>query len=146
MLNGHAKAATTVVFVLLVAVAGVVGNVAAQKSTNLQNTPQIEEALRQAAKAVNETAPLQIDKNTKLMNAVALDKRLRYRYSLSHISARDFEKGSLIKLNAERMRNNVCSSEGMKILVKLGAVLEYAYYDRDGIELEIVSIETAKCN
>lgn len=144
-MNGFAKAATTIAVVLLVALAGVVGKVTAQKATNLQNTPPIDEALRHAAKAVNETAPLQIDKNTKLMNAVALDKRLRYRYSLSHISARDFEKGSLTKLNAERMKNNVCSSEGMKILVKLGAVLEYAYYDRDGVELEIVSIETAKC-
>jgi len=69
----------------LVALAGVVGKVTAQKSTNLHNTPKIEEALRQAAKAVNETAPLQIE------------------------------------------------------------VLEYAYYGRDVIELEIVSIETAKC-
>ena len=144
-MKGFAKAATTVAVVLLVALAGVVGKVTAQKTTNMQNTPPIEEALRLAAKAVNETAPLQIDKNTKLMNAVVLDKKLRYRYSLSHVSAQDFEKGSLTKLNAERMKNNVCSSEGMKILVKLGAVLEYAYYDRVGIELEIVSIETAKC-
>ena len=79
------------------------------------------------------------------MNAVVLEKTLRYRYTLLNVLSRDFEKGSLSKLNAERMKNNVCTTEGMKILVRLRAVLEFAYYDKNGVELEIVSIDTARC-
>lgn len=124
---------------------GIAGKVVAQKVTAAPNIPPIQDALRLAAKAVNDTAPQQIDKNTTLMNAVVLEKTLRYRYTLLHILSRDFEKGSLSKPNVERMKNNVCTTEGMKILVKLRAILEFAYYDKNGVELEIVSIDTARC-
>lgn len=144
-MSSFSKMATTVAFVVLVAFAGVIGKTFIQKTSQSSNVLSIDEALRLAANAVNETAPVQIDKDTRLMNAVALNRRLRYRYSLSQVSAKEFENGSITKQNAEKMRNSVCSAEGMKALVKLGTVLEYAYYDKDGVELEVVFIDTAKC-
>ena len=144
-MNSFSKATSIVLIIFFVVFIGIAGKVVAQKVTAAPNTPPIHDALRLAAKAVNDTAPQQIDKNTTLMNAVVLEKTLRYRYTLLNVLSRDFEKGSLSKLNAERMKNNVCTTEGMKILVRLRAVLEFAYYDKNGVELEIVSIDTARC-
>jgi len=33
----------------------------------------------------------------------------------------------------------------LKQLVELAAILEYAYHDKDVVELEVVPIETSKC-
>ena len=88
-MSSFSKMATTVAFVVLVAFAGVIGKTFIQKTSQSSNVLSIDEALRLAANAVNETAPVQIDKDTRLMNAVALNRRLRYRYSLSQVSAKE---------------------------------------------------------
>jgi len=45
-----------------------------------------------------------------------------------------------------RIRPNFSSSSaGLKQLVELAAILEYAYHDKDGVELEVEPIETSKC-
>ena len=129
---------------LAAAAASVVGQVLVKKS-DVRQRPSIEQALLEVAKEINKGAPTQIDANTRLMNAVALGTTLRYRYSLTNASHHDFVKGSIGKLYGDRLRNNVCSTEGMRPLVDIGAVLEYAYYDKDGFELEVVPVETVKC-
>ena len=144
-MKSFTKTATMIGFVFLLAFAGVVGKTFIQKTSNTPNTLSIDEALRIAANAVNETAPIQVDKYTRLLGAEVFNGRLKYKYSLSGVSAVDFEKGSINKEIGNNMQNNVCSSDGMKSLVKLGVILEYAYYDKDGVELEVVSVETAKC-
>lgn len=138
---------TTVVslaILLAAAAAGVVGQVIVKKSVARQ-PPSIEQALLEIAKEINKNTPTQIDANTRLMNAVALGTTLRYRYSLIGASHNDFVKGSIGRLHGDRLRANVCSTEGMRPLVELGAILEYAYYDKAGFELEVVPIETVLC-
>lgn len=144
-MNSLGKNLGIIVLVLLAAVAGIIAKIVVQKSANLQKTPSTEEALRQVAQGINATAPTQIDANTRLMNAVAAGNTLRYRYTLLNASHADVEKNSIGKNYGERLKNSVCSSAGLKPLLELGAVLEYAYHDKDGVELEVVSIETSKC-
>jgi len=70
---------------------------------------------------------------------------LRYRYTLTNASRYNFEKGSIVRSHSDRLRANVCSSEGMRSLVDLGVILDFAYYDSEGFELEVVRVETVKC-
>lgn len=144
-MNNLVKTILIIAVFLLALAAGIISKTTVQKTANLQKPPSTEEALRQVAQGINESTPTQIDKNTRLTNAVALGNTLRYRYTLLNVAHVDFEKNSISRLDGERMQSNVCSSSGMQPLVKLGAVLEYAYYDKDGVELEIVPIETSKC-
>ena len=144
-MNGFGKNLAIVAVVLLAVLAGIIAKTAVQKSANLQKTPSTEEALRQVAQGINAAAPTEIDANTRLTNAVAMGNTLRYRYTLLNVSHLDVEKNSIGKNHGERLKNSVCSSVGLKPLVELGAVLEYAYHDKDGVELEVVPIETSKC-
>lgn len=144
-MNNPLKIILSVVAFLAIVAGGVISKTAVQKAASPSGPSSIDQALREAALEINKTTPMQVDKNTQLMNAVALGSTLRYRYTLVNVSSRDFEKNSISKFDGDRMRGNVCSSAGMQPLVKLRAVLEYAYYDKDGVELEIVSVETSKC-
>jgi uncharacterized protein (UPF0333 family) len=144
-MKSFTKMAPMIGLVFLLAFAGIVSKTFIQKTSNTPNTLSIDEALHIAANAANKTAPIQVDKYTRLLSVEVSNGRLRYKYSLSGVSADDFEKGSINKEIGKNMQNNVCSSDGMKSLVKLGVTLEYAYYDKAGVELEVVSVETAKC-
>jgi len=144
-MNNFGKNLGIVAVVLFAVLAGVIAKTAVQKSSNLQKASSTEEVLRQVAQGINATTPTQIDANTRLMNAVAVGNTLRYRYMLLNASYNEVEKNSIGKNHGARLRNSVCSSADMKPLVELGAILEYAYHDRDGIEIEIISIETSRC-
>jgi hypothetical protein len=144
-MNSIAKTILIISTVLLTATAGVISKTIVQKNANLQNAQSTEDALRQVAQDINKTTPIQIDKNTQLANVVALGNTLRYKYTLLNAVHSKFEKNSISKSNGDRIRNNVCSTAGMQPIIQLGATLEYAYYDKDGVELEIVKIETSKC-
>ena len=131
--------------VLLAALTGVISKTVVKKTANSQKRPTTEEALRQVAEDINAVAPTQIDASTRLTNAVAMGNTLRYRYTLLNVSYLEVEKGSIGKNHGTALKNSVCSSAGLKPLVELAAILEYAYHDKDGVELEVVPIETSKC-
>jgi len=131
--------------VLLAALTGIISKTVVKKTANSNNHPTTEEALRQVAEGINAVAPTQIDANTRLTNAVAIGNTLRYRYTLLNVSYFEVEKGSIGKKHGAALKNSVCSSAGLKPLVELAAILEYAYHDKDGVELEVVPIDTSKC-
>ena len=129
---------------LLAAFVGVIAQVFVKKSVTPGGISP-EQTLAEVAKEINKDSPRQIDASTRLMNVVALGKTLTYRYSLTNASHKDYLKGSIETLHGERLKSSVCKAEGMRPLVNLGAVLEYAYHDKNGVELDVVSIETSKC-
>lgn len=145
-MNNFGKTLTIAILVFLASVAAVIAKTTVQKSTNDQKIASIEKTLLKVAQDINANTPTQIDKNTRLMNAVAIGNTLRYRYMLLNAVFAEVEKNSIKKNYGTRLRNSVCSSVDLKPIVELGVIMEYAYYDRDGIELEIVSVETSKCH
>ena len=130
---------------ILAAFVGVIAQVFVKKSMAPSPGTSTHETLIDVAKEINKHTPSQVDENTRLMNAVAFGTTLRYRYTLTNVSRKDFLQGSIGAQHGDRLNSNVCATEGMRPLVKLRAVLEYAYYDKDGAELEVVRIDTAKC-
>ena len=138
------KVITWLAVLLLAAFLGVIAQVFVKKSVSL-GRPSPEQTLAEVANEINKATPRQIDKNTQLMSAVAIGKTLTYRYSLTNASQKDYLKGSIERLHGEKLKSSVCTAEGMRPLVKLGAVLEYEYHDKHGVVLDVISIETSKC-
>ncbi len=103
-----------------------------------------EQLLQQAANGINQSAPIQVDKYTTLLNAVALKGTLRYRYELD-IKKSEYEPNLMEKTQGEQMKMTVCTSAEMKVLINIGAILEYAYYSKDGAELEVFPIHLSNC-
>jgi hypothetical protein len=129
---------------LLAAYVGVIAQVFVKKSISPGGIAT-EQTLAEVAKEINKDTPRQIDENTRLMNVVALGKTLTYHYRLTNASHEDYLKGTIETLHGDRLKSSVCTAEGMRPVVKLGAVLEYAYHDKNGVELDVISIETSKC-
>ena len=139
------KLITSFAILILAAFAGVIAQGFVKKSMHQSRGTSTQEILANVAKEINKYTPSQVDENTRLMNAVAIGTTLRYRYTLANVSHKNFLQGSIGAEHGDRLHSNVCSTEGMRPLVKLKAVLEYAYYDKDGAELEVVPIDTATC-
>ena len=87
---------------------------------------------------------MQVDKATRLLNVVALGNTLRYRYELD-VKKSEYETNLIEKGQGEQMKMTICTSADMQALVSLGTVMEYAYYSKDGAELEVFAIRLSTC-
>lgn len=148
-MNGSVKGLIGLAAFVAIATVGVVSKTAAEKTANLQlpssKAPTTSDVLRQVASEINKTAPLLVDKYTRLDGAVALGETLRYRYTLVTLAANDFQKNAISKSDGGRIKSNVCTSDGMLPLVRLGVLIEYAYHDKNGVEIEVIPVETSQC-
>lgn len=135
-----------IALVLLASAAGVVGKIVIQKSASQNSFQSVttDQLIQQAANGINQSAPIQIDKATRLLNVVALGNTLRYRYELD-IKKSEYEPNLMEKGQGKQMKNTICTSADMQALIKIGAVMEYAYYSKDGTELEIFAIRLSTC-
>jgi hypothetical protein len=148
-MNGLVKGFLSLAVFIALAAVGTVSRTVVQNATNSQKastkTQSTNDVLREVALEINRTAPLLVDKNTRLDGAVALGETLRYKYTFVAFNANDFEKNALSKSDGERIKNNVCTSAGMLPLVRLGVLIEYAYYDKNGVEIEVIPVQTSQC-
>ena len=132
--------------VLLASVAGVLGKVVFQKTASQISFQSVtaEQLIQKAADDINRSVPMQVDKATRLLNVVALGNTLRYRYELD-VKKSEYETNLIEKGQGEQMKMTICTSADMQALVSLGTVMEYAYYSKDGAELEVFAIRLSTC-
>ena len=140
------KTFQVIALVLLASAAGFVSKVVFQKTAS-QNSFQLataERLIQQAADGINQSAPIQVDKATRLLNVVAVGNTLRYRYELD-VKKSDYEPNLIEKGQGAQMKMTICTSVDMRALIDFGAVMEYAYYSKEGAELEVFAIHLLTC-
>lgn len=103
----------------------------------------LEGALGKIVNEVNLKTPMMVDSATRLDNAISVQDKLRYNYTLVEYTWDEISAEEIHSSLDEVINNKVCTS--LKTLVGLGATIEYAYYDNKGREITVISVPPSSC-
>jgi len=123
---------------------GVVRYLTTKGISSVSNKTELTESLMQeTANEINKDLPKMIDSETRLDSTVGIKNSLTYKYTLINYSLSDLEGGaSLSDMLRNDLVNSVCTTPEMDIFVKNKATLNYSYYDKNGVFIEQITINT----
>ena len=104
----------------------------------------VERELRETASYINRSTPRPIGHGADLDEAQADERTLKYRFSFKNL-----EKGQLsshfVMKQTEFLTDFVCDKPEMKVFVDNGVTLKYAYHDKHGQVIAIISVDPRTC-
>lgn len=110
-----------------------------KRETKLE--PSTDEILEITANNINKTCPLNVDKNTRLDNAIAkTNNYLQYNYTLITIDKEDLSDDYISRYMEPVIINSVKTSPDLKFLRDLGTTLIYNYRDKNGVFIYSFSV------
>lgn len=106
---------------------------------------EIEAALVEAARQINQGVPMVVDKNLRLDRVVGGNKTLQYRYTLidheaSAVNTEEFRRGMQAILVEE-----ICADEEMAFLFANGVKYSYRYQGKDEKEIATITVRVSDC-
>jgi hypothetical protein len=107
---------------------------------------EVEQALAKAARQINKSVPMVVEKGLRLDKAVGANKQLLYSYTLtdhdaSAVKADEFRRGM-----RARLVSGVCEDEAMQVLLENGVRYTYRYHGKDGKEIATISVASRDCD
>ena len=104
----------------------------------------LEEALQNTAASINRNVPRPIGNDTDLTGAEGYEKTLKYRFAFRGLT-KD-QVGSVFEMKqSEFLTDFVCTTPAMSVFLENGVTLKYAYYDRTGKLVVIISVDPQAC-
>jgi hypothetical protein len=104
----------------------------------------VERELQETASHINRSVPRPIGYGAALDEAEAYERTLKYRFSF-----KDIDKDQLASLfvmkQKEFLTDFVCDKPEMKVFVDNGVTLKYAYYDKHGKVIAIITVDARTC-
>ena len=104
----------------------------------------VERALRETASHINKTSPRPVGEIAILEGAVAYEKTLKYRIAFKELKKDEISSEFAWK-QTEFLTDFVCATPEMKVFVENGVTLKYAYHDKDGKLVIVISVDTRRC-
>ena len=104
----------------------------------------VERALRETASDINKTSPRPVGDIATLRGAVAYEKTLKYRIFFKDLKKEEIHPEFAWK-QTEFLTEFVCTKAEMKVFVDNGVTLKYAYYDKEGKPVVVLTVDTRKC-
>ena len=104
----------------------------------------LEQALQDTAAHINKSAPRPIGNDTYLDGAVAYEKTLKYRFSFRSLEKKDVSSAFAMK-QTEFLTDFVCNRPDMQVFVENGVTLKYAYHDKHGKLVVVITVDTRTC-
>ena len=104
----------------------------------------LERALRDTATHINKTTPRPIGNDTSLVGAVAYEKTLKYRFTFHKLTKEEVSSQFALK-QTEFLTDFVCTRPDMKVFVDNGVTLKYAYYDKHGQVVLVITVDPRTC-
>jgi hypothetical protein len=104
----------------------------------------LERALQDTATHINKTSPRPIGNDASLVGAVAYEKTLKYKFTFHKLTKEEISSQFALK-QTEFLTDFVCTSPEMKVFVDNGVTLKYAYYDKHGQVVVIITVDTRTC-
>jgi hypothetical protein len=104
----------------------------------------LERALRETAGHINKTTPRPVGDIATLEGAVAYERTLKYRISFKDLRKEEISSEFAWK-QTEFLTDFVCTTSEMKVFVENGVTLKYAYHDKDGKLVIVITVDTRKC-
>ena len=104
----------------------------------------LERALQNTAASINKTVPRPIGNDTYLESAVGYEKTLKYRFTFRNLTKDQL--GSAFRMKqTEFLTDFVCTNPAMGVFVENDVTLKYAYYDKDGDLVVLISVDPKRC-
>ena len=104
----------------------------------------VEQALRNTATHINKTTPRPMGNNAYLDGAEAYERTLKYRFSFRTLAKEELSSAFTLR-QTEFLEGFVCSTPEMKVFRDHGVTLKYAYYDKHGTLMVIITVDTKTC-
>lgn len=105
----------------------------------------LERALQETAAHISRGTPRPIGNDAQLDGAVAYEKTLKYRFSFKRLDREDVSPVFELKQTAF-LTDFVCTTPEMKVFVENGVTLKYAYHDRRGRLVVIITVDPLDCS
>ena len=143
------KIAAVIVLLVVMAFAGEIGKMMGKSTVNKYDAgkkdAEINALLIKTSKGLNAQLPMMVDEETRLDVTMVLGKQLNYKYTFVNLKAEDIDN-SLLQSNMEPLlKNNLCSNDSMKLLLKNGVSYNYLYSGKNGNLIGTITIDAAKC-
>ena len=104
----------------------------------------LEQALQDTAAHINKGTPRPIGNDTSLVGAVAYEKTLKYKFTFHRLTKEEITSQFALK-QTEFLTDFVCTRPDMKAFVDNGVTLKYAYHDKHGKLVVVVTVDTKTC-
>ena len=104
----------------------------------------LERALQETAAHINKSTPRPIGNDAQLDGAAADGKTLRYSFSFKRLEKDDVSSAFALK-QTEFLTDFVCTTPEMKVFVENGVTLKYAYHDRRGSLIVVITVDPRSC-
>lgn len=105
----------------------------------------IAATLKKMAGEINSQAPIQLDEDTKMMSAVALQKTITFNMRLPRVNSSAVDPNRLAQVARENLNHTVCQSKATRSLIDLGVEYAYLYSGSDGKLITRVVIKSYRC-
>ena len=120
-----------------------VGNAVGKSATSRL---MVDEALVKATDQINKQLPMTVDRDTRLDLTVAgPGRRITYHYTIVTARASDIDTSDFKQAMDSHLRNSVCTSPDMRVLIKNDVVVAYSYRGNDGRHVFKIEITPAVC-
>jgi len=104
----------------------------------------LDQALRNTATHINKSTPRPIGNNAYLDGAEAYERTLKYRFSFRNLAKEEMSSAFTLK-QTEFLNHFVCTTPEMKVFVDHGVTMKYAYHDKHGKLVVVVTVDTRTC-
>src|SRR3954468_5528923 len=105
----------------------------------------VEQALRDTAAHLNQSAPRPIGNDAYFDGVVAYEKTLKYRFSFRKLQKDQISSEFALK-QTEFLSHFVCTTPEMQVFVENDVTLKYAYYDKHGKLVVLIAVEPRTCD
>jgi hypothetical protein len=125
----------------------VVGNIAGDiASTPIVNDFFLKKVLTEMAKEENENSPTMVDSETRLDSTIGINKQFRHNYTMINWLESETDVPAFKQRMLSKLRNHVCTTEGMHFFVSNDVPVTYAYFDKEGKQIAIITIKPTDCS
>ena len=124
----------------------VVGNIAGDiASTPIVNDFFLKRELMEMAKEDTKNAPRMLDSEARLDSTIGINKQFRYNLTMINWLESDPHVPAFKQRMLSEIRNYVCTAEKMKFFVSNDVPVTYAYFDKEGKQIAIITIKPTDC-
>ena len=104
----------------------------------------LEQALQNTAAYINRTAPRSIGHDATLDGAVGYETTLKVRFTFRRLT-KDQLGPAFTMRQTQFLTDFVCTDPAMAVFVENGVTLKYAYHDRNGQLVVLISVDPKTC-
>ena len=116
---------------------------------DLFNKRSISGQLFKISQSLNERTPIRLDQFTMLTTSYAENNTLTYRYIIEKINFNEIDKSEIDKFRDflfSQIKNDGCTNDQIKQLLKKGAIFQYLYSTEENKYLFMITLKESDCS